>query len=103
MNPIIVLPAPPTGILLAPDYFLRHAIPKDQVHFVATQFFVSDDTVRRWRRPLPAGGQLVGTGARSPLGADCDLVRVIASYDLKAAGRVAAYPSLYYQALVEST
>ena len=42
-----------------------------------------------------------GSGAASPLQRTCHLIRVVASYDLMAAGRIAIYPSLYYKALAD--
>ncbi|OLE54198.1 MAG: hypothetical protein AUG51_09410 [Acidobacteria bacterium 13_1_20CM_3_53_8] len=108
MQALELLPPPPRGILPPPDAFLREAIQPDQIHFIAKTFFIHDDSVRRWRRPVASLEELYrqgprGTGAASPLQRCCDLTRAIASYDIKAAGRVSMYPSFYFQALVEQS
>jgi hypothetical protein len=105
---IQLLPVPPTGALPFPADLLREAIPTGAIPFIASEFFVTPDHVRRWRRHLPTRSERerqgpLGTGAASPLDRCCELVRRIASYDMKAAGRVSLYPSFYYQALVETS
>lgn len=110
MQKIILLPHPPMGLLPPPDFLLSAAIParSAEADFIARNFFVHHDTVMRWRRPAPTPAERkrpgsFGSGAPSPLHRCCDLLRFVASYDPMAAGRLAIYPSLYYQALVEET
>lgn len=106
MSSLVLSPQPPMGPLPHPNEFLRDVIPSRQVHFIAQNFFVHADTIRRWRR-RPSTRQErrqpgpIGTGAASPLDRVCHLIRLIASYDFKLAGQVAEYPRLYYLGLTE--